>query len=345
MTLLAPLLLFAAPAAPLAVPPPSQDESSAAAAEQDAEVRLADNPLDVLERLVGGQWRPVDFSMLNEYTRYRWGAGRRSLLATTWQVGDDGLDPAAATGLLYWDPVKEAIVGTMVLEEGRVKELTVDLDPKRWDFHYDYYSGGSSTKMLDSFGWDEDGTYQLTVFIGGETPLEWLSLRCAREEESAGALPVMPADPGESAHMGAMERMMGNWRATSTAADGTVSQSRTVVYWGLDRSLALFRTLESRDGEEVPVGDGLFYWSPETSSIRMVSVAEDGGVYRGSLVPGKAGLECDFVKVGKGDEMLRYQQVVTFPEDESTPGFTVELWSLSGDERTKLRTTVCEPAG
>lgn len=347
--LLAPLAALAplAPLTPASVP--AQDDSSdrpvASATEQDEEMHLADNPLDALERLVGGQWRPVDFSMLNEYSRYTWGAGRRSLLVSTWQVGDDGLDPASAAGILYWDPAKESIVGTVVLDESRIKEIVVELGERRWDFRYDYYSGGNVNQMIDSFGWDEDGSYQMQVIIGGETPLEWLNLRCAREEESAAALPIMPMDPGESARMGSMERMMGNWKATTTDADGAVTSSRSVIYWGLDRSLALFRTLESREGEEVPVADGLFYWSPETSSIRLVSVGEDGAVYRGSLVSGTAGLECDFVRVGKGDEMKRYQQVVTFPEDEAKPGFTVEMWSLEGDERTKLQTTVFEPAG
>lgn len=343
--LLAPLAALALLASPAPLGAASQDDSPAVVAEQDEEVRTADNPLDALERLVGGQWRPVDFSMLNEYTRYRWGAGRRSLLTTSWQVGEDGLDPASATGLLYWDPAKEAIVGTMVLDEGRVKEIEVDLGERRWDFKYDYYSGGTSNRMIDSFGWHEDGSYQLQVFIGGEADVEWLNLRCAREEESAAALPVMPMDPGESAHMSAMERMMGNWKATTTLADGNVRESRAVIYWGLDRSVALFRSLEAREGEEVPVSDGLFYWSPETSSIRMVSVVENGAVYRGSLVSGANGLETDFVRVGKGDDTERFLQTVTFPEDESTPGFTVEMWSLDGDERTKLQTTVLEPAG
>lgn len=351
MLLLDPTLLLAPLAAlsPLAPPPPvrvmSQDDPAATSAEQDEEARTADDPLEALERLVGGQWRPVEFGILNEYTRYRWGAGRQSLWMTTWQIGEDGLDPASGTGLVYWDPVKEAIVGTMVLDEGRVKEIEVELGERRWDFRYDYYSGGSVNQMIDSFGWEDDSTYQLQVFIVGETPLEWLDLRFAREEEGAAALPVMPMDPGESAHMSALERLTGNWKVTTTAADETVTESRSIVYWGLDRSVALFRTLVPREGEEVPVGDGMFYWSPETSSIRMVSVTEDGEVYRGSIVSVENGLECDFVKVGEGDEMERYLQVFTFSEDESTPGITVEMWSLDGDERTKVQTTVLEPAG
>jgi len=342
-----PLSILAFGLSPLArssAPPAALQESAAAPAQAGENARATEDPLAALGRLVGGQWRPVDVTILNEYSRYRWGAGNKSMNVTTWRIAEDGLDPAVATGMLYWDPERKAIVGTLVQENDTLREITLEVTPDRWDFHFDYYSGGQKTKMLDTFAWYDESSYGLQEFFVGETPLEWLNLRFAREPEGGSALPVMPMDEGTSQRLSALERVTGNWSTLTRKADGSESAGRSVLYWGLDRSVVLFRSLEKVGEQEVPRGDGLFYFSPETTAIRFLSVGDDGSVFRGSVAPSKTGLVSEFLQVA-GDG-TRFEQEVEFPSEPETSGFTVRLFGKKeGGERALLQTTTFTPAG
>lgn len=306
------------------------------------------NPLDPLAPLIGGQWRPVDLTMLNEYTRYRWGAGERSMLFTTWQAGDDGLDPAAGVGLFYWDPAREVIAGTTVLDQGRLKDMIVEVQEGRLDFKHDYYSGGTTSKWIETFGWDGADSYQYQAFIIGEAPLEWLNLRCAREEEGASALPVMPMDEGESAKLGALEPMMGNWKVTKTDhRDDSVHESRNIVYWGLDRSVILWRDIASVDGVDTPVSDALIYWSPKTSSIELLQVTDSGEVVRASLAENDEGLfgACKTVTGVEDDQAEGPGSFMTVTFETDRAGFTISTWRATEDPERRVAETsiVFEP--
>ena len=343
-----PLSLLAIGLSPLArssAAPATVQDPTATTQEKagEPEAPAAQDPLEPLGRMVGGQWRPVDVTILNEYSRYRWGAGKKSVILTAWRIAEDGLDPAVATGMLYWDPERRTIAGTMIQEAGSLREITLDVTPDRWDFHFDYYSGGQKTKMLDTFAWYDENSYGFQEFFVGETPLEWLNLRFAREPEGGSALPVMPMDEGTSERLAALERVTGNWATRTVRPDGSETAGRSVLYWGLDRSVVLFRSLEKVGEEEVPRGDGLFYFSPETTSIRFLSVGDDGSVFRGSVAPTKGGLVSEFLQVA-GDG-TRFEQELEFPAEPETPGFTVRLYGKQESERSLLQTTTFTPAG
>ena len=260
----------------------------------------------------------------------------------------DGLDPAAGVGLFYWDPAREVIAGTTVLDQGRLKDMIVEVQEGRLDFKHDYYSGGTTSKWIETFGWDGADSYQYQAFIIGEAPLEWLNLRCAREEEGASALPVMPMDEGESAKLGALEPMMGNWKVTKTDhRNDSVHESRNIVYWGLDRSVILWRDIASVDGVDTPVSDALIYWSPKTSSIELLQVTDSGEVVRASLAENDEGLfgACETVTGVEDDQAEGPGSFMTVTFETDRAGFTISTWRATEDPERRVAETsiVFEP--
>ena len=313
----------------------AQEEASAPAGEEEVAAPEAGNPLEPLGRLVGGQWGPMEYDILNEYHRFRWGAGNRSMHVATWQASEEGADAPVGSGFLYWDPQLQKIVGTVVIEGACIKEINeVEITDRQWDFKYDYYSGGDVVKTRESFEWDGEDLYNWRILYA---EWEWMSLLFGRTEESSAALPLMPTDDEESAYLGILEPLIGNWNKSS--AEGG---SRTVCYWVIDRSVALARSLKTVDGEEVVTGDAFLYWSHALSSVRFVSVQADGDVFRGTVAKVGDALEFEFIQVGA--DGTRYLERIELPTEEGDNTLRAKSWVIRGGERQPMGESVFTPA-
>ena len=139
-----------------------------------------------------------------------------------------------------------------------------------------------------------------------------------------------------------------NWKVTKTDhRNDSVHESRNIVYWGLDRSVILWRDIASVDGVDTPVSDALIYWSPKTSSIELLQVTDSGEVVRASLAENDEGLfgACETVTGVEDDQAEGPGSFMTVTFETDRAGFTISTWRATEDPERRVAETsiVFEP--
>jgi hypothetical protein len=326
--------------------PFAQDQEAPAVPEPVEEPR----PMEALARLEEGRWRLSADAPIAAYHRYEWGAGRRSLLSTSYVVGEEHASPFAE-GVFYWHPTEQELRVVGFATEGSLYDGRVEVDGEVWSFHFDHYSAGGRTPMLDRWTWTGEDGYRWTAFVKRERELEeWMSadfIRQPREttggpaEATSALLDTPQATAKELDPLSPL--MKGDWEIETTRVDGTPWHARSAFDWGLGKRSVLSRTWHiDADGNERVVTELRYFWHPGRRTLRMLGIGEDGRLSDGTLRLEEDTLVFDYAMHTPGGStsvLERWQ----FKADGT---FEQKLWTVADDGiRTLALEGISRPSG
>eukprot|EP00913_Durusdinium_trenchii_P006249 g5861.t1 len=245
----------------------------------------ASGPLDgILGRLVPGEWRLGVMNGSVQVDRWRWGAGRRSLIGHTLNSKGDGESTSGVLRVIYRHPTRKETMALAISRGGLVWEGAVTPGDERvvFDMTLDYADGLERAIMYE-WAFESPDRYRTSWMMdGGERvppgTTDWLYLRA--EER-----PAPPEDPaGVSEAFAGLEQIIGRaWES----GDG----ARVSFDWVRHAEVLHLRAVESEilDGE-APEYDAFVYAHPGHGGLRYLAVWATGRVDEGDARVGADGL-------------------------------------------------------
>lgn len=294
----------------------------------------ADGAKDLLApfaRLTEGQWRVDEIGMYNVYHRFDWGPGKRSLLTTSYNISEDGIDWPFQQGVYYLEPGSDQIQG-LRWEQGKVYDDVVAMDGDSWEVEYQQFTGKSSAKMTDRWDWADDGqSFKWTNLLEGD--VEWIAANFVHEPRGRSAMPITPDADVDPRELSPLAWLAGKqWDVEAKTADGRAVDNRVSYEWGVNKSVLIAHTHAQEEGGEKPTSDTYFYWHGGENAIRATSIYAWGLVTEGTVRKDGDKFVIESEAVGRpGVKTIEHVQPA-----EDGKSYQSTVWAVRGDSREQL---------
>lgn len=308
--------------------------------------RERDQPLAAFERMVEGEWRLGSESGWNQFHRWQWGPGKRSIIRQTYGTDNEG-DPWRTLAVYYHDPQQNHIAVFGMHRD--IPGIGRGLSEGTISFDGDTAEGVSELRQSARPGTGDGALRNMAVkwsFTGNEHYIDTLledagrgfaaiaEWKRVRSDELTPLPAVAEADAKPSGPLSAFAPLAGQtWSSTIERPGADPLAIRTTIEW-----IPYIHAIHARistptdAAETTPLLEAFIYQHPAAGTLHALALAADGTVYKGALTVLESG-SMQFTMESSGSA----QFFARIDLNDNTPH--TRIWSGTDTDRTLMLDT------
>ncbi|MFT7676270.1 MAG: hypothetical protein ACI8QC_000240 [Planctomycetota bacterium] len=243
-----------------------------------------------LTRLAGGEWVAGGEGAPNNFHRFMYGPGKRSLWLHT-RNADKLAQWPQSESVYYWHPGSKTLRALSVGTGDALVEIGLEWQDERLDADLAYHISGRKLTYVSRWAFEGNKAYDWSLFTRTKTGLaEAANFRFTHQDELRPLPEIAPPSFKPSEKLAFLDDFTGDWDVIAGGADAP--HGRLNFRWAAEGS-AMLVEVKDLSAEAVSLTRGIMFWHPELKQVRLLEIGAQGEVQEGTVTATENGVSLD----------------------------------------------------